>query len=404
MDIETLRGHIRALAALEADDAPVLSCYLDVEGGYRDELGARVRVLRRRLAGPAHAAFEEALWRIEIFLGSQQHPGTRGTALFARGGRHHFLLPLQFQVPLPNRIVMDAMPHVYGLVELEDTYHRYMVLIAALDHVRILEVSLGEVTRELWLEQPGLGATVGNRSTREHHQPPRRDRSTGFIEEAIAVLDRIVAQGGHTHLILAGNPDIASRLRAALPRRLGKQLIDVVPSSTSDRLADIVAATLSRFIDREEEESLEAVALLVQQLRRNDLAVCGTEPSLEALASGQVDQLVMAGSYQPAPGWECAACGAPGLGPAPTSCPRCGGPRCRPVDLREKLVRLAELQGCHIELVRHSDRLMEVGGVGCLLRFVPPGGPDWRPRPASAPPASVRPAPGSARRTAAPGS
>ena len=33
------------------------------------------------------------------------------------------------------------------------------------------------------------------------------------------------------------------------------------------------------------------------------------------------------------------------------------------------MVRMAEKQGCTIEVVDHSDILMRFGGVGCLLRY-----------------------------------
>jgi len=40
------------------------------------------------------------------------------------------------------------------------------------------------------------------------------------------------------------------------------------------------------------------------------------------------------------------------------------------VRLKEELVRLAEQNQCQIEIVNHSDILMEFGGVGCLLRYL----------------------------------
>ncbi len=36
---------------------------------------------------------------------------------------------------------------------------------------------------------------------------------------------------------------------------------------------------------------------------------------------------------------------------------------------KEELVRLAEQQDCEVELVKQSDILIQLGGVGCLLRY-----------------------------------
>ncbi len=369
MDIEKLRVHIRALIMLEETAAPVLSCYLDLEAGYREFLDARVRVLRKGLRWAARPAFEEALSRVEIFLASERWPGAKGAAVFARGGERHFLLPLQFQVPLPNRLSVDYVPNVYELVELKDTYHRYVVLIAMADSARILEVNLGEVTLDLWTVHPELRERVGSGWTREHYQVRRRDRADRFFKEKIAVLDRLMSQGGHTHLILAGNPRIVARVRESLPRHLAEKLVDVVPAPANARTADIVAATLSTFVEHEAQESLETVALLLREIRRDGLAVCGTAPSLEALARGQADLLVMAGTYLPPAGWGCRACNALDVGAAPAACPQCGERQTRAADLKEQMVKLAERNACNVEIVRHSDPLMELGGVGCLLRY-----------------------------------
>jgi hypothetical protein len=40
--------------------------------------------------------------------------------------------------------------------------------------------------------------------------------------------------------------------------------------------------------------------------------------------------------------------------------------------LKEELARMAELEGCGVEIVHDSEILMRLGGVGCLLRFLSP--------------------------------
>jgi len=44
----------------------------------------------------------------------------------------------------------------------------------------------------------------------------------------------------------------------------------------------------------------------------------------------------------------------------------------RQFDIKEEMVRLAEQAGCGVEVVEHSDALMQLGGVGCLLRYAAP--------------------------------
>jgi peptide subunit release factor 1 (eRF1) len=89
---------------------------------------------------------------------------------------------------------------------------------------------------------------------------------------------------------------------------LQKQLIDIVPASgATSRLSDVVEATLSSFIEAEEQESRTTVGNLIHQLRTGGLAVVGTGPSFCALQCGRVDVLVLSKEYDPGPGWSCDA-------------------------------------------------------------------------------------------------
>ena len=374
VNLAQLKGHIRTLITLEETEAPVLSCYVNRGATpnfipHPAQRGARAlrKVLRRQEREP----FQEALDQIEAFLENELHPLTMGIAAFSRAGSRPFFLGLQFQMPLPNRLSVDSTPNIYDLVELKDTYHRYVVLIASEERTRILEVNLGAITRELWTWRPELRERVGRDWTRQRYQSHRRDRGDRLLKETIDVLEKLVSAGGHTHLILAGSARLTARVRNRLPRHVAEKLIDIVSASASDRVSDVVAATLSSFIEREEQESLDAVAQLVGGLRRGGLAVAGTRPTLEALRRGQADVLVMAKAYQPPPGWECEGCGWVDAAPyGAERCPDCGSADIRRVNVKEELVRLAEELSAEVEFVSHSDTLMELGGVGCMLRYV----------------------------------
>jgi peptide subunit release factor 1 (eRF1) len=162
-------------------------------------------------------------------------------------------------------------------------------------------------------------------------------------------------------------------LRQSLPKRLASKLIDVVPASANDRTSDVVAATLASFIEEEQQESLAAVERLQKAICSHGLAVAGSRASLQALKCRQVDLLVMATEYVPEPAWMCAGCDTAEVPqPRPAVCPNCGCPRTRELDVKEELVRLAELAGCGVEIVHDSEILMRLGGVGCLLRFRAP--------------------------------
>ena len=376
MELKNLRQHIRTLVTLEETEAPVISCYLNLEGAESapgKALDARVRSLRRSLAGKPLQYFEEALVPIDSFVRTELLLDAKGAAIFSRGGNEPFFLPLQFRVPLPHWITVSSTPNIYHLVELKDTYHRYVVLLCTDKSARILEVNLGAVTEELWKDRPELRQRVGRVWTKERYQSHLWERTNQFVNEAVEILGQLMSAGGHTHLILAGNPQMTSWVRRALPQRLEAKLVDTVGASVHDQLSDIVAATLFSFVEQEEQESLAMVEQLQQKINTYGLAVIGTLASLAALQRQQVDVLILAKAYHSEPGWSCLACGALCINSQkPPACAACGDHGLRELDTKEELVRLAELTGCKVETVSHSDVLIRFGGVGCLLRYVPP--------------------------------
>jgi hypothetical protein len=371
--LDELKRQIIVLASVEASDAPFISCYLNLENGqtsWRDVLDDRARILRRILKGNDLADLEETLGRIEAWMATDLLPDTKGVAIFARGTcGGSFMLPMQFAAPLPTWIAVYPTPNIYHLVELKDNYHRYVVLLALPNRVSILEVNLGAATIQAWLNQSRLRTRVGSEWARSHYQIHQAHRGDRFVHEKIAVLERLMRAGGHTHLILAGDPEITARVRHALPNDLAEKLVDVIPASKRDLPTEVVMLTLASFIEHEEHESRTVVERLIEGLRSHNLAVAGSAATLDALRWGEVDTLVIASGYQPDPGWTCIACRATGTEPPETSvCPQCGNPSARPMDVRETLLRLTGQLELPVEVVENSDALMSLGGVGCLLR------------------------------------
>ena len=371
--LDELKQQITVLASVVESDAPFVSVYLNLEDkttGWRETLDNRARILRRILKGDDLADLNEALGKVEAWLATELLPGARSAAIFVRGNfGGAFMLPMQFAVPLPNWIAVYPTPNIYHLMELKDNYHRYIVLLAKPDRACILEVNLGAATTAAWINEPDLRTRVGQEWSRPHYQIHQAHRGNRFVHDKIAILKQLMQSGGHTHLVLAGDPEITGRIRNALPNELADKLVDVIPATERDQQADVVMATLSSFIEHEEMESRSVAERLIEGLRSQNLAVAGTEDTLDALRWGEVDTLVMASVYQPDPGWTCTACRAIGTEPPETSvCPECGKPSTRPTDIREALLRLAGQLERPVEVVQHSDELISLGGVGCLLR------------------------------------
>ncbi len=376
---EDLQSLVRELAALPESDAPVLSCYFDLEslrGRWEPLLERRARLLRRITPSSDLESLEGALERVRSFMKTQILPQTRGVAAFARVGSEPYFSGLQFEVPTATWISLDSVPNIYHLVELKDTFDRYLVLLSTSESGRIFEVHLGSVTREMWLRQPELRRRVGREWTRLHYQNHRRDRDRSFISEKIRALERLMLEGGYAHLILAGDPQRLAAIRRELPRTIRERVVDIVavPGGLTEK--EVVEATLASFVEEEERESQSLAQMLVRELRRDGLAVSGAANSLQVLRRGQADALVLARDWGSSMAWSCEACTWTAAGSArPDVCADCGSANLREHGAREELVRLAEQTGCRIELVSESPELDELGGVGCLLRFAEWGTP-----------------------------
>jgi len=376
MELKELQRHILTLATLPQTPDPVISCYLNREPGHpngRHLLEERVQLLRGSLAAKWRWEFEEALNRIDAYLRQGVPEGVVGLAMFARAGQEPFFLPLQFHVPLPNCLAVDTAPNIYYLVELKDTYHRYAVLFCTETGARILGLNVGTITDDIWKEFPEPRDRASRNWTREQYQNDRQQQTNLFISELIGVLTQFMFAGRYGHLILAGHPKVTSRIRKALPKHVAAKLVDVVPASEYDRPGDVVTATLVSFAEQEERESQAMVERLQREIDTHGRAVVGTAATFEALKWGQVSMLVLAKAYDPGNGWMCGACGAAGVEPSSLNiCLECLSTELRELNVKEEMVRMAERTGSRVEVVNHSDSLMRLGGIGCLLRFLGP--------------------------------
>jgi len=373
MELKHLQRHIRTLATLPETEAPVVSCYLALDQGRvrnSNAFDGQVRPLQGGLSGTARQDFDHALEPIGKYLARELLREAKGVAVFSRAGNQPFFLPLQFLVPLPNWIAVDRVPNVYHLVELKDTYHRYVIMISTKQSVRILEVNLGAVTEQVWRELPELRKRIGREWTKEHYQNHRRERAGRFTKEKTKILDELMSAGGYTHLVLAGHPTITAQVRDELPKRLLGKLIDIVPASSQAAVSDIVGTTIASFIEYEEKESRAVAAELQRQIHTGGLAVAGTGPSFQAFKQGRADVLVVTRCYSPGRVWACTACDLMDPeGDKPAECPACGSAELQELDIKEELVRMAEQQGCTVEVVNECETLAQLGGVGCLLRY-----------------------------------
>ncbi len=340
MELRELQDHVRMLTGLEETEAPVVSVYMNLQqdaGQLREFTKRRVGLLKESLPHQQLPDFRRAMERIGVYLAEKRGGGRRGVALFAREGISPLFLPLQFKIPVSDMIEAGAFPNVYPLVEMKDNYHRFVVAVVNSHGTRIVEIDLGEVTRQFWMKRERPGAQVHQKwSKQQNHVHRELHDDTSFVD-VVKALDRVMAAGGHTHLLLAG--ELAWRFRNALPHHLSVKFVDVVDISRNVTIHEVVEASMAVFVQKEERESQEIADRLVREIRTAGLAVGGTENTLQALKSHAAEILVLTQSFDPES------------------------------HVKEEMVRLAVQHGCKVEVVQKSEMLEQFGGVGCLLRY-----------------------------------
>jgi predicted RNA-binding Zn-ribbon protein involved in translation (DUF1610 family) len=366
--LKALRRELEVLAAVDQSESPFLSCYVDLErgpAGCRDELESRARALRATLPEPMRLDLDAALAPAASYLNEQLHPDARGAAIFSRsvyGGA--LFLPLQFAAPLPDALTVEPVPDLSQLIALQDRYHRYVVLLATQRSVSVLEVDLGAASLVASLASPTGKPGRGTQGRNEHTVGGK-----AWLAQAVTLLERVVAEGEHSHLMLVGDPTVTVVCRRTLPAWLRAILIATIPAGDHHAIGDIVSATTSVFVEWEEEESQAIAARFVDAVRSNGPAAVGASACFEALRARQAKLLLLARGRLPQPGWRCAACSAMRLRPtAPAACPECGRRTVWRTEATVELVRLARQRDCAVEFVEHCDPLMALGGVGCVLK------------------------------------
>jgi hypothetical protein len=339
--MQQLRRHISALANLPESKEPLISAYFDL----REDTQRLTHAFeswsisaKHTLPAPQRKWYDQAKSEVLMVLRQDWCGETKGLAVFARAGEHPLLMALPFEAALETYFDVSPRPAIFPLVQLKDRFHRFVLVIRTEDTARILELSLGMVTRELLARKPTMASHLGRQLSREHDHHRREEDGRRFLREQVQIITNLMAQRGHNHLILAGHPRHIVPLREHLPTHLQCRVVgSLFHAPNGHDCTPLVDQAIDAFIRAEQEESRNTVERLHEQIRRRGLAVVGIHACRDAIELGAVSQLVISEEL--------------------------------PHSDREMLVRMAIMHDLPIEVCEGDALLLDHGGVGCLLRF-----------------------------------
>lgn len=378
----TLDGIIDQLAAFEAVELPVLSLYLnaqanehgrqDFERFLRKEFSERARSFKAHT--PERESFDRDVERINEYLREELRPETNGVAVFACAGAGDFFQAVQTVAPIENhRLYIYNQPHLYPLARLMDQYPRYAVLVADTNRARLFVFGRGKALSSDEIKNVKTKGTKVGGWSQMRYQRHLEQYHLQHAKEVADQLEQVVREDGIEHVILAGDEVIIPKLKEQFPKAVADKVVDVLSLDINAPEHEVLAESLAAMREHDLVSDQDKVRELLDEYRAGGLAVVGSTDTLEALAMGQVEELVIAAQQQSVEGdREDVAI----LSDAEVVEPVVGGQdgavaNIEPdsVIVAADLVARARQTSARITFIEDVSLLEEVGGCGALLRY-----------------------------------
>jgi peptide chain release factor subunit 1 len=365
---------IRELAAFRGQEAPVTTCYLDVDGrrfirhlDYQHELDILLKSGREQANGNASVA--DDFRRIEDYVkGGFDRATTRGLAFFSCTA-HDLWRVVPVPVPVRSQIVVNSAPAVGQLELVVQDYERMGVLLADRQRARLFVFELGELVErtelidELPRDYDERGhSDKGHAGERQHVQ----ELAHQHLRRAADVAFNLLQEQGFEHFAIGAPDAIAHELEGCLHPYLRERLCGRVSVPVASSPDEIRQAAIELEIEVDRRREAELVARLRDAIGAGQRAVAGLEPVLRALHERRVEQLVVSAGYAEA-GWRCGTCDA--LAPVGPTCPACSSEMHRVTDVVEDAIEDALGQGIRVAICVANADLDVAGRIGAFLRY-----------------------------------
>lgn len=371
-----LNEPLERLLAFEPTTYPVLSVYLNREAdghGHAADvepyLNREFKALARTWApGSAErASFDKDAGRILAYAGESVDPAAKGVAIFSCWGANEFFEAIQLNTPVGNNVYAYNQPHLYHLARLDDQYPRYAAVLTDTNTARIFVLGLGQVIDTDEVKGKKVHRVKVGGWSQARYQRRAENAHQEHVKEVVSRLAAIVSAEKISRILLAGDQVAIPLLQEHLPQELAA-MTDVVKLDTHAPEQDVLTATLQMLQEQDTKTDAEKVDRLLQQYRAGGLAIVGLRDTLEALANGQVEELLISSALeQRHPELEQVdAILAPEI---PDSGGGTESDEPRRASLPDLLVTKAKQTGASVTFIEDAALLESVDGAGAFLRW-----------------------------------
>ena len=364
---------IKELAGFRSEDAPVVSCYVNVDGRRQvrpQDLERRLAALVRDAAsGPLGPAIGDDLERITQHVTRElDRSGVRGLALFSCAPKG-FWEVVGLPVPVADRIVVNQSPALGTLESIVQELEPLGVLLVDRQRARMFVYEFGELTErsELFEALPRDYDETDDAGPGQHDrmQDHTDELATQHLRHAAEVAFRLHQDKGFARLTIGASDEVNAAIEPMLHPYLRERLSPRIAVGAAASEPEVLAAALVVEEEAERAEEAALVARLRDGVGSGSKAVAGLSGTLEALNARRVATLVVSEGYTES-GWRC-GCGAlAAIGP---SCAVDGAAMEHLDDVIHDAVDIALGHGCHVEVCVGNADLDVLGSVGALLRY-----------------------------------
>jgi peptide subunit release factor 1 (eRF1) len=283
-------------------------------------------------------------------------------SLYSRVGARKLTTPVS-----DNRVYAYNQPHLYHLAQLDEQYPRYAAVLTDTNTARIFVFGLGQVIGAEEVKGKKVHRVKVGGWSQSRYQRRVGNAHQEHAKEVVERLAQIVREDKVSHIILAGDQVVIPLLQEQLPQKM-VSMVEVMKLDLHASEQDVLTATLAKLQEEEARTAAEKVDRLMQQYRARGLAVVGPQETLEALANGQVEELLISGGIEgthPQPE-EVQAILAPEI---PDSEGGTKSEEPRKASVPDLLVTKAKQTGATVTFIEDGSLLESIGGVGAFLRW-----------------------------------
>lgn len=359
---------LRELVEFDGQGHPVLSLYLNVDPRYRTI--EEYKLTLRSLLDKAGDADPDDRKRILTYIDLEYDRQARGVVCFSCQ-KENFWRAYTLEVPVDDAIMVDRRPLVRRLVELVDTYGRLGVVAVDSHGARFFSFNLGTLE-----EATG---TVGEDVKRHKQGGWAASRYQRHEDEAAMANLRIVAelteqyarQYNWRRLVLAGTESNIARFREMLPAHTEKLVVGTTPLELTASIQDVRERAEAVALSAHNKYNQQLASGLLVAAGKGNSATLDLVPTLDALQSGRVYQLLVAEDYTIDANEvrRCVDCNYL-IANGGDECPLCGGDVEPLPDAINTIVRRAIDQDAEVIILPQENPLAEQQHyIGAYLRY-----------------------------------